>query len=151
LFPDREFFMRSQGQVRFIKISSRLQIGAARGRRLLLLAGWSRWPMAISQFTATRDRLALLDREAKVATAESRVSSYRKDLRASPAISQAPGLHREDGRGARWRTAGHVKAGETVSDSRSEAARTVDKVSARCPKPPASPASRHASWPSSKG
>ena len=76
LFPEREFFMRSQGRVRFIKISSRLQIGAAALVALLLLV----WlvtiaTMAIAQFTATRDRLALLDREAKVATAESRVSS----------------------------------------------------------------------------
>lgn len=28
-FPDREFFMRSEGQVRFITISSRFQIVAA--------------------------------------------------------------------------------------------------------------------------
>ncbi|MEO1220030.1 MAG: DUF5930 domain-containing protein [Pseudomonadota bacterium] len=39
-FPDREFFMRSQGQVRFIKVSSRLQKGAATAAIVLAL-GWA--------------------------------------------------------------------------------------------------------------
>ena len=80
-FPDREFFMRSQGQVRFIKVSSRLQIAAA-ATVALLLAAWcvTMASMAISQYSATRDRLALLNREAEVAKSESRVSAYRKNL-----------------------------------------------------------------------
>ena len=135
LFPEREFFMRSQGRVRFIKISSRLQIGAAAVVALLLLV-WlvTMATMAIAQFTATRDRLALLDREAKVATAESRVSSYRKDLRAI-----ATDLDKRQDFMEKMIEA-HVgdlpatsQAGETVSDSASEAARTVRKVSAAMP------------------
>jgi hypothetical protein len=55
--------MRSQGQVRFIKISTKLQIVAA-AIVAALLAAWlvSMAVLAVSQYIATRDRLALLDR-----------------------------------------------------------------------------------------
>ena len=130
-FPDREFFMRSQGQVRFIKISSRLQIFAATLAAGLVLA-WcvTMAAMAISQYTATRDRLALLDREAKVTTAESRVSEYRANLgkvaqdleKRQDFIEKMVGTLPAD-----------VKAGETVSNSAGEAGRTIDKVSTALP------------------
>ena len=79
--PDREFFMRSQGQVRFITISSRLQIGVAAVASLLLLT----WLLAMAAMTlspsmSSRDRLALLNREARVVSAESRVASYREGI-----------------------------------------------------------------------
>ena len=75
-FPDREFFMRSDGQVRFITISSKLQITAAAVALAVLViwtvsmgvAGWT-------QYRTAADRLTLLDREAKVATAEDRVDA----------------------------------------------------------------------------
>ncbi len=135
VFPDREFFMRSQGQVRFIKISSRLQIAAASVAVLALLAWLATLAiMAISQYTSSRDRLALLDREAKVATAESRVTAYRKGVDAVASdlekrqnfiekmveahIGDLPSDQRED---------------ETVSDSSGEAAQTVDKVGLAVP------------------
>jgi murein DD-endopeptidase MepM/ murein hydrolase activator NlpD len=131
MFPEREFFMRSQGQVRFIRISPRLQMMAAAIVAALLIA-WlvSMAVMAVSQYAATRDRLALLDREAKVTTAESRVSQYRDNLegiagdleRRQDFIEKMVGSLPAD-----------VKAGETVSDSRGEAAKTVDKVSAALP------------------
>ena len=123
--------MRSQGQVRFIKISSRLQLIAG-GLATALLLAWlvSMAAMAISQYTATRDRLALLDREAKVVTAESRVSEYRSDLgnvasdleKRQDFIEKMVGTLPDD-----------VKAGETVSNSTTAAAQTVDKVSALVP------------------
>jgi murein DD-endopeptidase MepM/ murein hydrolase activator NlpD len=134
-FPDREFFMRSQGQVRFIKISARLQMIAAGAVTVLLLA-WvaSMAGMAISQYVASRDRLALLDREAKVASAESRVSSYRDDLgkvsgdieRRQDFIEKVVQAHLGD-------LPADQQAGETVSDSSSEAAATVKKVSQAVP------------------
>ncbi|NIR98641.1 MAG: hypothetical protein GWO03_11535, partial [Gammaproteobacteria bacterium] len=48
-FPEREFFMRSQGQVRFITITTRMQMVAA-GLALAVLLGWavSMGVMAIS-------------------------------------------------------------------------------------------------------
>ncbi len=127
--------MRSQGQVRFIKISSRLQVTAA-ALVAALLAAWlvTMAAMAVSQYSATRDRLDLLDREAKVTSAESRVSTYRKGL-----DSVASDLEKRQDFIEKM-VESHVgalpadqKAGETVSDSSSEAARTVDKVSAAVP------------------
>jgi murein DD-endopeptidase MepM/ murein hydrolase activator NlpD len=130
-FPDREFFMRSQGQVRFIKISSRLQLIAA-GLAAALLLAWlvSMAAMAISQYTATRDRLALLDREAKVVASESRVSEYRNDLG-----NVASDLEkRQDFLEKMVSTLpDDIKAGETVSNSSGAAAQTVNKVSMAVP------------------
>ena len=80
-FPDREFFMRSQGQVRFIKVTSRVQMIAASVLVGALLAwGLSMAVMGWLQYRAAADRLSLLDREATVAKAESRVGAYRKDI-----------------------------------------------------------------------
>ena len=130
-FPDREFFMRSQGQVRFIKISSRLQLIAA-GLAAALLLAWlvSMAAMAISQYSSTRDRLALLNREAKVVSAESRVSEYRNDLgnvasdlqKRQDFIEKMVGTLPDD-----------VKSGETVSNSSGAASQTVNKVSTLVP------------------
>lgn len=123
--------MRSQGQVRFIKISSRLQMFAATLVAALLVA-WvvTMAGMAISQYAANRDRIALLDREAKIATAESRVTEYRGNLdkvaqdlvKRQDFIEKMVGTLPDD-----------VKTGETVSNSSGEATRTVDKVSASIP------------------
>jgi len=134
-FPDREFIMRSEGRVRFIKITSRLQIGLASLTGALLIA-WiaSMAVMAFTQYSASREMLALLDREAKVATAESRVSVYRKSLdsvasdldRRQDFIEQLVQAHIGD-------LPKESRAGETVSDSEDEASRTVDKVSAVLP------------------
>lgn len=123
--------MRSQGQVRFIKISSRVQITAAAAVAAVLLV-WvcSMAAMAILQFTGTSDRLELLEREAKVATAESRVSAYRQDInevaddlkRRQTFIEEMVDSLPADARD-----------GETVSDSSTEAEKTVSKVSASLP------------------
>lgn len=130
-FPDREFFMRSQGQVRFIKVSSRLQmIGAGVIAALLLAWVVTMTAMAVSQYIATRDRLALLDREARVATTENRMTEYRDDLGKIADDLQKRQDFIEKMVGS---LPGDVKVGETVSDSRSEAARTVEKVSTALP------------------
>lgn len=131
LFPDREFFMRSEGQVRFIKISARVQMIAA-GLVAALLLVWvaSMAAMAVSQYLSTRDRLALLEREAKVASSESRLDAYGDDVgkvaddlqRRQEFIEKMVGTLPDD-----------VKAGETVSNSSGEAAETVNKVSAALP------------------
>lgn len=135
MFPDREFFMRSQGQVRFIKISSRVQIAAA-AIAAVLLAAWlvTMAAMALSQYQSTRDRLALLDREAKVASAESRVTQYREGLgdvaedleRRQDFLEKLNAAYLED-------MAAEEAGQDTVSDSSGEAAKTVQKVSASLP------------------
>ena len=53
LFPDREFFMRSEGQVRFIRLTSRVQASAALGLvTVALVYVVSMGAMAISQWSA---------------------------------------------------------------------------------------------------
>lgn len=131
LFPDREFFMRSQGQVRFITITGRMQMWAA-GLALAALAVWglSMAGMAWSQYSAASERSDLLQREAKITSAEDRVAQYRdnldetvKDLGARQEfIEKMVDSLPED-----------VKSSETVSDSSSEAAKTISQVSAAVP------------------
>ena len=135
MFPDREFFMRSQGQVRFIKISTRLQIIAAATVAVLLLA-WlvTMAVMAATQYAATRDRLALLDREAKVATSESRVTKYRKGLDSVAGdLARRQDFIEKMVESQLGELPNDIKTGESVSDSRAEAERTVHKVSATVP------------------
>lgn len=130
-FPDREFFMRSQGQVRFIKVSAKVQmVGAAIAAALLLAWLVSMAGMAVSQYMSTRDRLALLNREAKVATAESRVAEYRDDLK-----SVAEDLTRRQDVLEKMTDVlpDDIKAAGTVTDSTGEATKTIDKVSAALP------------------
>ncbi|KPH57516.1 peptidase M23 [Novosphingobium sp. ST904] len=134
-FPDRELIMRSQGQVRFIRISSGMQ-KAAVGVAVSLLGAWcvSMGAVAFSQFSATSEHAALVNREAKVATAESRVQQYRDDLNGTVADLARRQQFIEKMFDA------HIgelpedrQAGETVTDSSAEAAETVRKVSAALP------------------
>ena len=83
LFAEREFFMRSQGQVRFVRVSSRVQVLAALGL-IVMLGVWlaSMASMTLSQWSASRDRSELQHREARVASAEDRVEAYRDDVSA---------------------------------------------------------------------
>jgi len=134
-FPEREFFMRSQGQVRFIRIGTKLQAGAAGFAALLLLA-WlvTMASVAISHFLSTRDRLALLDREAKVATAESRVTAYRSDLeKVAQDLQRRQDFIQQVTEASLGKLPQDAKAGETVSNSNEEAARTVHKISMAVP------------------
>jgi murein DD-endopeptidase MepM/ murein hydrolase activator NlpD len=127
--------MRSQGKVRFIKITARMQMAAAAAATFLVFV-WivSMAAMAVTQYFSTRDRLAMLDREAKVVTAESRVSAYRKNV-----DSIADDLvRRQDAMEKMVQTTigdlpSDTRAGETVSDSSAEAARTINKVSMAVP------------------
>lgn len=127
--------MRSQGQVRFIKISSRLQIIAAAIIASLLLA-WliTMAAMAFSQFSATRDRLQLLDREAKVASAESRVSRYGKDLNAVAAdLARRQEFIEKMTEAHLGELPNDTRTQDTVSDSSAETDKTIKKVSLLVP------------------
>lgn len=132
-FPDREFFMRSQGQVRFIKVSSRVQKLAAAGVVVALLV-WavSMGVMSYLQYRAQADRLSLLEREARVATTEERFDAYSKgidqvaeDLKRRQDFLEAmtPALPDDI----------KTEGADTVTDSSTEAAQTVEKVSAAFP------------------
>ena len=131
IFPEREFYVRSEGQVRFIKISSGFQIAVAALAALLGLAWLATMAiMAVTQYSTERDRLALLNREAKVSSAETRVIAYRKGVDAVAAdlarrqefLEQMASAHFGD-------LPKDAKQDETVSNSDDEALRTVKKVS----------------------
>ena len=80
-FVDREFFMRANGQVRFIKISAVLQRRVASiaavivGVWLVITLG-----MAVNQFSVSFERMRLSQQQAKVQSAEERVASYRNSI-----------------------------------------------------------------------
>lgn len=136
-FPDRELFMRSQGQVRFIKISARLQLTAAAIVAALVLA-WviAMAAMVVLQFTSTSQRLALLEREAKATSAETRVTSYRKNIDHVAADLQRRQAFIEQ---VVRSELGEMPAQSapsipgTVSDSSSVTAKAVAKISALLP------------------
>jgi len=81
LFPDREFIMRSQGQVRFIRVSSRVQLACA-GSMAALFAVWAGTigAIAVARVSSTSEYAALHDREAALARSEGRVKAYRDDI-----------------------------------------------------------------------
>ncbi|MEJ2458291.1 MAG: M23 family metallopeptidase, partial [Novosphingobium sp.] len=123
--------MRSQGQVRFIHVSSRVQMAAA-GAATALLAVWlgTMGAAAVAKIYASHEQAVLLGREAAVAKSESRVQAYRNNISATTAdlarrqkfIEQMVEAHIGDLPNDR-------QAGETVSDSTGEAAKTVRKIS----------------------
>ncbi len=134
-FPDREFFMRSQGQVRFIKLSSRVQICAAAVLSAMVLAWLATMAvMTVGSLMATHDRMALLAREAKVTSAESRVSAYRNDVGAAAAdLARRQDFIEKMVNSHLGALPTDAKAGETVSNSSGEARRTIDKVGLAVP------------------
>tara|TARA_R110000824_G_scaffold31002_4_gene101342 strand:+ start:709 stop:1893 length:1185 start_codon:yes stop_codon:yes gene_type:complete len=81
MFTDREFFMRSHGQVRFLTISATLQkrvfytVAAALAFWLVVTLA-----MMVNQLTVSGERLALAEKEAAVNSTESRVASYRQSI-----------------------------------------------------------------------
>ncbi|WP_366886815.1 peptidoglycan DD-metalloendopeptidase family protein [Novosphingobium sp.] len=129
-FPDREFFMRSNGHVRFIRVSAQLQMrvaGAVAGAVLLwaLMMGW----MVISQALAVYNQASLLEREAAVATAESRVAKYRSGLGSVASdLAKRQDFIEKNVQGAIGPLPQTLPSG-TVSDSSEEAGKTVRKIS----------------------
>ncbi|MFM5917878.1 MAG: peptidoglycan DD-metalloendopeptidase family protein [Novosphingobium sp.] len=133
-FPDREFFMRSEGQVRFIKVTSRTQILAASAVvSLLLIWALSMGAMALSSYLSSRDRTSLLEREAKVATSESRLNAYGDNINKVAEDLKRRQDFIEKTNAAYGALPTDQKSGETVSNSSSEAAQTVKKVSLAFP------------------
>jgi murein DD-endopeptidase MepM/ murein hydrolase activator NlpD len=134
-FPEREFIMRSEGHVRYLRITSRFQMTAAAIVAALLLA----WIMtmaavAIGSWLERRDALSLLNREAKVTSAESRIASYRKDVDdVAGDLDRRQDFIEKMVKATVGELPADAKPGETVSDSSAEASRTINKVSAVVP------------------
>lgn len=123
--------MRSQGQVRFITISTRMQIAAA-SLVVAVIGGWglSMGVMAVSQYRAETTRLSLLEREAEVATAESRVAAYRGDI---DQVADEVGRRMEFLEAATAMLPDDVIGDELVTDSSGETAEAVTKISSVMP------------------
>lgn len=81
LCPEREIFLRSGGQVKFIRISRRLQIGAA-GLLSAALIGWGAITVSMmAGSAAVAQQQAALDQQGRsVASAASKVANYRKSV-----------------------------------------------------------------------
>ena len=81
MFTDREFFMRTNGQVRFLTISARLQkriaiiLSVVIGIWLLITLA-----MTVSQLTVTGERMALAQKEAAVNSDQSQVAAYKASI-----------------------------------------------------------------------
>jgi len=134
-FPERELIMRSEGHVRYLRISARLQMTVAAIIAGLLLA-WvlTMAAVAIGSLLERRDAMSLLNREAKVTSAERRIAAYRKDVDAvADDLGQRQAFIEEMVKSYVGDLPADAKADETVSDSSEEASKTVDKVSALVP------------------
>jgi murein DD-endopeptidase MepM/ murein hydrolase activator NlpD len=134
-FTDREFFMRSNGQVRFIRVSAGAQRRAAGGVALLLL-GWigSLVVVATLRTITPYDRDEMLRRQARVEKAENRVAAYRKGLSDVAAdIKRRQDFIEKVTQAHLGELPKQPRAGETVSNSQDEAQKTVRKISAALP------------------
>lgn len=133
-FPDREFFMRADGQVRFIKVSSKLQMRAAGGTLALLgLLLIAMMVMAWGQYRAEADLASFADKQARVAKSEERIKAYGGNLnRVVGDLEQRQEFLEEM---AQMLPEDIVAEGAqgTVTDSTAEATKTVEKVSQYIP------------------
>ena len=81
MFPEREIFLRSGGAVRFVRISTRVQMAGA-AAALALLGGWGALTvrMATSQAGVDAERAAIAARSQAVSKGEASVSRYRQSV-----------------------------------------------------------------------
>ncbi|HEU0310952.1 MAG TPA: M23 family metallopeptidase [Sphingomicrobium sp.] len=134
-FPARELIMRSEGHVRYLRISSRLQMTVAAIVAGLLLA-WvlTMAAVAVSSLLERHTNIMLINREAKVTKAESRIAAYRKDVTAvADDLDRRQTFIEDMVKTYVGELPADARAGETVSDSGAEASKTVDKVSSAVP------------------
>ena len=134
-FPDREFFMRADGQVRFIKLSSKLQMRVA-GGVAAFVAFWliALAVMAWSQYRAETDLASFAAQKARVAKSEERLKAYGSNLdKVVDDLQQRQAFLDEMARMLPEDIVAEGAASGTVSDSSSEAAKTVEKIGAMIP------------------
>lgn len=134
-FPAREFIMRSEGHVRYLRISTRFQmIVAAIAGGLLLAWVVTMASVAIGSMLDRYNAKSLLNREAKVVSAENRIAAYRKNVDAVAVDLDRRQLFIEKMvKSYVGDLPADAKASESVSDSSKESAKTVDKVSMMVP------------------
>lgn len=126
--------MRSHGQVRFIRISPRLQMSVAGGVAVAVLM-WLGMMTAtlVSQYSSAQDHAALLEREAAVASAESRVQKYRGGIEGvADDLARRQDFIEKAIEGTIGELPKDLPQG-TVSDSSAEAEKTIRKISMELP------------------
>ena len=133
-FPQREFFMRSEGHVRFLRISTRLQASIAAGLAcaVLVWVGVLGWALVGQVFAGSNAR-SLLNREAAVASAESRVTRYRANVDAVAGDLKRRQDFLEKAVQSVIGPIPDTLPKGTVSDSSGESAKTVRKISQAMP------------------
>ncbi len=130
-FVDREFFMRSNGQVRFIKISAKLQrrvagaIAFVVGLWLVVTLG-----MMINQVSVSAERMMLSAKQEKIETAEERVAKYRDDMEAVASDLEARQKVMESAFEEHF---GDMPAAEAAAPATGEAAETAKKIGLAVP------------------
>ena len=134
-FPDREFFMRADGQVRFIKVSGKLQMRVA-AAAVAAVAFWliALAVMAWGQYRAEADLASFAREKARVATASERLKEYGGNLdKVVDDLEQRQAFLEEMARMLPEDMVADSAAEGTVTDSSAEAGATVTKVSALIP------------------
>ncbi len=127
--------MRADGEVRFVKISSKLQLRvAAGGASLAALWLAALGVMAWGQYRAEADLASFAEEKARVATTSERLKAYGGDLdKVVEDLRQRQEFLDEMARMLPEDIVAEGAASGTVSDSTAEAAGTVKKVSALFP------------------
>jgi murein DD-endopeptidase MepM/ murein hydrolase activator NlpD len=134
-FPDREFFMRADGQVRFVKISGKLQLRVAAGAVAMVVL----WLLALAvmgwnQYRAEADLAAFAEEKARVATTDERLKAYGGDLdKVVDDLQQRQEFLEEMARMLPEDIVAEGAASGTVTDSSAEATKTINKVGALIP------------------
>lgn len=81
LFIDREFFMRSNGAVSFIKVSAKLQRRVALAVTVLIVGLLAiTVAMAVNQLNVARERAMMAERMSSVAGEEKEIATYRRSV-----------------------------------------------------------------------
>lgn len=140
LCPEREIFLRSGGQVKFIRISRRAQLAAA-GALSAALIGWAgvTVSMLASSASVEEQRAALVQQGKSVASAASKVEGYRQsveDLAQDLKTRQdfMDDLYKthfgaEDGNAAGADLVGEEKSADTRDNKRDKAEQLNTKIS----------------------
>ncbi|WP_422248066.1 M23 family metallopeptidase [Sphingobium sp.] len=133
LLPEREIFLRSGGQVKFIRISRRAQI-ATIGLVSVALIGWAgaTLSMALTNAAVAQERAALAAKGQSVAKAAGKVADYRKSVEDLAQDLEA----RQDFMDGLYKThfgvdEGNAAGADLVSDGEAVKAGVADKKAAR--------------------
>ncbi len=127
--------MRADGQVRFIKISAKLQMRVA-AAAVAFVVMWlvALAVMAWGQYRAEADLASFAEEKARVATARERLNAYGGNLdKVVDDLQERQEFLEEMARMLPEDVVAEGAASGTVSDSTAEASKTVDKVSAMFP------------------